>query len=178
MNRKIKGKLGAVYLNLAITVWLGAMQATPSAAQDSIARGSTTRAEARPEVGRARAFAYDAKRETILEGIVVSYTENAQFAPTGAHVTVRTTTGDIDVHLGPASYLRGKHFSLSTGEQVRFSGVNTSRNGKNVFLARTAQKGNQVVMIRSPRGSLLAIGAARLVGEAERAQMKQQGGAR
>jgi len=51
-------------------------------------------------------------------------------------------------------------------------------NGKDMFLARIAQKGNQVVTIRSPRGSLLANSAARLLTEAERAQVKQQGGAR
>ena len=91
---------------------------------------------------------------------------------------MQTTSGDVDVHLGPASYLQAKHFSLAAGEQVRFAGVDAVVNGKEVFLARIAQKGNQVLAIRSPRGSLLANGAARLVTEAERAQMKQQGGAR
>ena len=61
---------------------------------------------------------------------------------------------------------------------MRFVGVRAVVNGKDVFLARIAQKGNQVVTIRSPRGSLLANSAARLLTEAERAQVKQQGGAR
>src|SRR5205823_1670234 len=78
---------------------------------------------ARPAAVHARAFAYDAKRETVLEGTVVGYTESAQIAPTGAHATVQTTSGDVDVHLGPASYLQAKHFSLAAGEQVRFAGL-------------------------------------------------------
>ena len=73
-----------------------------------------------------RPTAYDASRETTLQGTVVSYTEESSRAPIGARVTVQTARGPVDVHLGPASYLRSNHFSLSVGDSVRFVGVNIS----------------------------------------------------
>lgn len=178
MNLRINRKLAIASLSWATALLLGTAQALAGGAEETAAQGRKAQVEARPATVHARAFAYDAKRETVLQGTVVGYTESAQIAPTGAHATVQTTSGDVDVHLGPASYLHAKHFSLAAGEQVRFAGVHAVVNGKDVFLARIAQKGNQVLAIRSPRGSLLANGAARLATEAERAQMKQQGGAR
>lgn len=178
MNPKITRKPATALLSWATALLLGTAQALAGGAQETAVQGRKTQVEARPAAVPARAFAYDAKRESVLEGTVMGYTEGGQIAPTGAHATVRTRSGDVDVHLGPASYLQANHFSLAAGEQVRFVGVNAVVNGKGVFLARIAQKGNQVVAIRSPRGSLLANGAARLLTEAERAQMKQQGGAR
>ena len=180
MSLRINRKLATASLSwvIALALLLGTAQGRAGGAQETAVQGRKAQVEARPAAVHARAFAYDAKRETVLEGTVVGYTESAQIAPTGAHATVRTASGDVDVHLGPASYLEAKHFPLAPGEQVRFAGVNAVVNGKDVFLARIAQKGSQVVAIRSPRGSLLANGAARLVTEAERAQMKQQGGAR
>ena len=178
MNLKISRKLAAASQTWVIAVFLGPIYAVAGGAQETAVQGRKAQVASRPAAVPARAFAYDAKRETSLEGTVMGYTENAQVAPMGAHATVRTSGGDVDVHLGPASYLEAKHFSLPTGEPVRLIGVNAMVNGQNVFLARIAQKRNQVVAIRSPRGSLLANGAARLATEAERAQMKQQVGVR
>lgn len=178
MNPKISRKLASLYLVWLIALSLGVAQVPTGAAQQAEAPERKTQPAARSAVARLRGFAYDSKRETVLEGTVVSYSESAQTAPIGAHATLRTASGDVDVHLGPTSYLQAKHFSLTAGEQVSFAGATSVVNGKSVFLARTAQKGNQVIAIRSPRGTLLAIGAARLASDAERAQMKQQGGAR
>ena len=177
MNLRINRKR-ATAVSWATVLLLGTAQALAGGAHETAVQGRKAQVEARPAAAHPRAFAYDANRETVLEGTVVGYTKSAQIAPTGAHAAVQTRSGEVDVHLGPASYLQAKHFSLAPGEQVRFAGVNAVVNGKDVFLARTAQKGNQFLAIRSPRGSLLAYGAARLVTEAERAQMKQQGGAR
>jgi len=178
MNLRINRKRATASLSWATALLLGAAQALAGGAQETVVQGRKAQVEARPAAVHPRAFAYDTKRETVLEGTVVGYTESAQIAPTGAHATVQTRSGEVDVHLGPASYLQAKHFSLAAGEQVRFAGVNAVVNGKDVFLARTAQKGNQVLAIRSPRGSLLAYGAARFMTGTERAQLKQQGGAR
>lgn len=122
-----------------------------------------------------RPTAYDASRETTLQGTVVSYTEESSRAPIGARVTVQTASGPVDVHLGPASYLRSNHFSLSVGDSVRFVGVNISANASNVFLARIAQKGTQALAVRSPRGFLLATSATRALPQAERTQNAPQG---
>ena len=105
----------------------------------------------------------------------MSFTEESSRAPIGVHATIQTAKGIVDVHLGPASYLRSNHFSLSAGDSVRIIGVNVTANGGNVFLARIAQKGTQALAVRSPRGFLLATSATRALPQAERTQSAQQG---
>ena len=122
----------------------------------------------------ARPNGYDASRETMLQGTVVSYTEQSSRAPIGARVTVQTTKGTMDVHLGPASYLHSNHFSVSAGDSVRFVGMNVVVTGGSVFLARIAQKGTQALALRSPRGFLLATTATRALPQTERTQNAQQ----
>lgn len=135
-------------------------------------------AQQRGTVGLTRPTAYDATRETVLFGTVVSFTEGSSRPPLGAHVTVQTASGTLDVHLGPASYLRRNHFSLAAGESVRLVGVCVPAKEGNVFLARTAQHGTQAIAIRSPNGSLLANSRARALPQSERTANAQQGGPR
>jgi hypothetical protein len=118
--------------------------------------------------------AYDATHEIVLQGMVVSYTEDSSRPPMGAHVTVQTASGAVDVHLGPASYLRSNHFSLATGESVWLVGVSIPTRESNVFLARLARHGTQAIALRSPNGFLLANSAARGLLQTERAPSARQ----
>lgn len=131
-------------------------------------------AQQRGAVGSSRPTAYDATRESVLLGTVVSFTEDSSRPPLGAHVTVQTASGTVDVHLGPASYLRSNHFSLAAGESVRLVGVSVSMRGSDVFLARMAQHGTQAIAVRSPNGFLLANSRARALPQSERAANAQQ----
>jgi hypothetical protein len=124
-----------------------------------------------------RPAAYDMKRESVLQGTVLNYTEKSLLPPIGAHVTIQTATGIVDVHLGPASYLGANNFALSAGESVRFVGVSTRANKGNIFLARIAQKHDQSIAIRSPRG-LPQAAAARVLRQAVRSQTTVQVGPR
>jgi hypothetical protein len=122
-----------------------------------------------------RATAYNVARETTLQGTVVSYTDDSTQPPMGAHVTVETGSGTVDVHLGPSSYLRSNHFSLAAGDWVRFVGAAIVTKEGKVFLARIAQHGTQAIAVRSPRGFLLATIASRALPPSERPQRAQQG---
>jgi hypothetical protein len=157
MKRKIRTTMGSAALAGAILL------STAAGAQQRNAAVSS------------RPSAYDVARETILQGTVVSYTEDSSRPPMGTHVTVQTASGTVDVHLGPAAYLRSNHFSLSAGDSVRFVGVSIPAQEGNVFLARIAQNGKQALALRSPRGFLLATTATRALPQAERAQSAQQG---
>src|ERR1700687_6360696 len=64
-------------------------------------------------------LSYDVSRETVLEGNVVQYTPASSAAPLGPHVTVQTSSGVIDVHLGRARRLGANHFSLASGDRAR-----------------------------------------------------------
>jgi hypothetical protein len=131
---------------------------------------STAAAQQRSALVSPRPAAYDATHETIWQGTVLSYTEDSAVPPIGAHVTVQTASGTLDVHLGPASYLRANHFSLSAGDSVRIVGVSIAVHGGNIFIARIVQRGQQSIVIRSLRGNLQATGAARALPETQRAQ--------
>ena len=117
-----------------------------------------------------RPSAYDTTSETLLQGTVLNYTEDSALPPIGAHVTVQTSNGTVDVHLGPASYLRANQFSLSAGDSVRFVGASIRVNNRDVFIARTAQKGDQSIVIRSLRGYLQATAAVRALPQAQRSE--------
>jgi hypothetical protein len=131
---------------------------------------STAAAQQRSSPVSPRPTAYNTTRETLLQGTVLSYTEDSPLPPIGAHVTVQTSSGTVEVHLGPASYLRANHFSLSAGDSVRFVGASVLVNNGDVFMARLAQKGDQSIVIRSLRGYLQATAAARTLPQAQRVQ--------
>ena len=119
----------------------------------------------------------DAK-ETLVQGTVVTYAEHSTRPPMGAHLTVQTATGAVDVHLGPASYLRANHFSLVTGDSVSVVGKLVQIDKQPVFQARIVQKGNQSITVRTPRGFLMASTAGRSSATARSGQTTQQGGPR
>ena len=139
----------------------------------AILLSSTLPAQEKRPPAATRAATYDQTRETVVQGTVLSYTENSEIPPIGAHVTIQTSGGPVDVHLGPASLLQSNHFSLSVDDSVRFVGVSVATDKGNIFLARIAQKGNQSIALRSPRGFLLAPAAARTIPQAQHAQASQ-----
>jgi hypothetical protein len=100
--------------------------------------------------------AYDVSRESVLQGTVLTYTAAATAPPLGAHVTVQTSSGVVDVHLGNAQLLTANHFSLAGGDSVRITGENVAYGNSTQFLARVIQKGNQTLAVRSVRGFPLA----------------------
>jgi hypothetical protein len=135
---------------------------------------TTGSAQQRGAVVSSRPTGYDATRESVLQGTVVSFTEDSSRPPLGAHVTVQTASDTVDVHLGPASYLRSNHFSLAVGEAVRLVGVSVPTRGGKVFLARVVQHGTQAITVRSASGFLLVNSRARALTESERAANAQQ----
>ena len=138
----------------------------------------TTRAQQlapRPQPAAPRSLAYNATRETALTGTVVSYTPSSAVAPLGAHVLLQTSSGQVDVHLGPRGFLEARHFSLANGDAVRVIGAPVSASGMNVFLARVIQKGTQALVLRSSNGLPLGRPGSPPTGDA---QAQRQGGAR
>jgi hypothetical protein len=95
---------------------------------------------------------YQLSREIALQGAVVSFTTNSQVSPAGAHVTIQTASGVVDVHLGNANLLAASHFTLSPGDTVRVVGETIATGKSSQFLARVIQKGGQSLTVRSVRG--------------------------
>jgi len=126
----------------------------------------------------ARPMAYVASRETVVQGTVVNFEESSKAAPIGAHAKVQTTSGMVDVHLGPSSYLRNHHFSLASGDTVRITGSQATTRQGSVLLARTVQRGSDTISVRSPRGFVVGAGGTRALAAKNGTQSLQRGMAR
>ena len=103
---------------------------------------------------------YDLHREAMLIGTVVSYTKGSATAPIGPRATIRTSGGNVDVHLGNAEQMKVNDIFVAPGDSVRITGVMQNYGNGDIFIARVLQKGNQTVTLRSLHGIPLAPKAA------------------
>jgi hypothetical protein len=102
---------------------------------------------------------YDASRETTLVGKVLSYTTESSVPPIGAHVTIQTAYGPVDVHIGSAKLLEQNHFTLAAGDSVRITGEVISIGQSSTFAARIIENGTQSVTVRNSKGQILQMPA-------------------
>ena len=102
-----------------------------------------------------RLHAYDMNRESFLLGTVVKFESVSSAAPIGAHLTLQTPSGQVDVHLGNAKVLQAGHLELNPGDNVRIVGEPLALGDKTYFAARIVQKGAQAVAVRNAKGYLL-----------------------
>jgi hypothetical protein len=137
MKLKIRVSLGSAVLAGALlsVSFAGAQQQ-----QTAVAQANTT---------------YDASRETTLVGKVLSYTAESNVPPIGAHVSIQTAYGPVDVHIGSAKLLEQNHFTLAAGDSVRITGEVISFGQSNTFAARIIENGTQSVTVRNSKGQLL-----------------------
>lgn len=95
---------------------------------------------------------YNANREIWLIGTVVRYETASTMPPMGAHVTLQTPSGQVDVHLGNARLLQAAHLELNAGDNVRIVGEPMALGEGTYFAARIVQKGTQAVAVRNAKG--------------------------
>jgi hypothetical protein len=124
-----------------------------------LALGLMTHAVAAQQKSSAYSAGYDSAREVTLIGTVASYQSSVDKPPLGAHLTLNTTAGPVDVHLGDARFLNANHFQIQAGDSVRIIGENVAYAGGTQFLARVIQKGTQALALRSVRGVPLSYAA-------------------
>ncbi len=92
---------------------------------------------------------YDVNREISLIGTVVKYETASTIPPMGAHVTIQTGSGQVDVHLGNARILLASHLQLNAGDNV---GEPMALGEGTYFAARLVQKGTQAIAVRNTKG--------------------------
>ena len=109
---------------------------------------------------------YDASRETTLVGKVLTYTAESSVPPIGAHVSIQTAYGPVDVHIGSAKLLEQNHFTLAAGDSVRITGEVISFGQSNTFAARIIENGTQSVTVRNTKGRVLQMPAVHVAGGA------------
>jgi hypothetical protein len=95
---------------------------------------------------------YNAIREISLVGTVVKYETASATPPIGAHVTLQTASGQVDVHLGNAKVLQAGHLELNPGDNLRIVGEPMAIGERTYFAARIVQKGTVAVAVRNAKG--------------------------
>jgi DNA/RNA endonuclease YhcR with UshA esterase domain len=158
------------FLAAAYGVGLAALVSMPALAQQA-AQQPTTTPQAQPTekpatpsptaakpaaaapAGMAR-MKYDAKNEVTVTGTIedikMATGKSASYAPES--VTLKTETGDVDVHLAPASFWTKNGFTLEKGASIDVTGSKAQIGNSVVVLARTVKKGEKAVTLRNAEG--------------------------
>jgi hypothetical protein len=131
--------------------WMGSARAILVVAgllSGVIARGQ----QIQQTVSHRNGAAYDVARESTISGKIVQYSSPSTTPPLGAHISLQTSSGTIDVHAGNAKLIEASHISLHPGDSVSITGETVEFGNGSIFVARIIQKGSQSVMVRSKNG--------------------------
>ncbi|SRR6266481_451802 len=98
---------------------------------------------------------YDAAQEKTIQGVVQAVTDHqcAILGALGTHLTVKTDTEEIEVHLAPAAFLKNYGMAIHNGAQVAVTGVPTHFANKPALLARVVVAGRETFVFRNPKGA-------------------------
>jgi hypothetical protein len=107
---------------------------------------------AAPPLGRNPDTAYDLAAERTFEGIVA---RTAHSIDGTMYFTLKTADTDMEVQLGPRSFIEKSEYKLKLGERVSVIGVPSILKEREVLLAREVRCSKGVFMIRDRNGELM-----------------------
>lgn len=121
---------GALVLMAAVTAWAGDKQVTAS---------DTPR--------------YDTRAEHVVKAMVAGIkTHESVQGYQDMHVILKTTVGDMEVHLGPASYLARRGIVIKPGDEIVVTGCKTTWEDQPVIVARSLKAGTRNLTLRNAKG--------------------------
>jgi hypothetical protein len=97
-----------------------------------------------------QAVIYDVSKEITVSGPISKIETLSSGEFFGSHISVESSQGDVDVHLGAASV--AKYLALTQGQSVELVGMMANVNGQNVFLARKLSTDGKTFTLRSTKG--------------------------
>jgi hypothetical protein len=148
--RKYKWSERASGIAVGAVLVLGALMA---GALGAVLSGALVWGAQIPQIAGHRAgAAYDMARESVISGKIVQYSAASTTPPPGAHITLQSSSGTIEVHAGNAKLIEASHISLQAGDAVSVTGENVTFGNSTVFVARVIQKGSQSLAVRSKNG--------------------------
>jgi hypothetical protein len=96
---------------------------------------------------------YDVRAEHVIKAKIAGIkTHESVVGYQDMHVVLSTTVGDLEVHLGPASYLAKRGIDLKAGDEVVVTGCKTTWEDQPVIVARHIKAGNHSLTLRSTTG--------------------------
>lgn len=70
----------------------------------------------------------------------------------GTHLKLNTDSGILQVHVGPARFLRSQQIRFQVGDQVEVLGSRLQYQGEDALLAREVNRGDEVFILRDHQG--------------------------
>ena len=96
---------------------------------------------------------YDPKTETKVTGTVEDVQQqNHGGWGTGTHLTLRTDSETLDVHVGPSQYVVSKQFSFAKGDRIEVLGSKVKIGTADALIAREITKGDKTLALRNAQG--------------------------
>lgn len=124
-----------------------------------VAFGGVASVFAQPaQMTRQRAPMYDTKTEARFTGTVEAVETVAGPARSGRrgtggiHVTLKTATETLEVHLGPSAFMTDKKIDIVKGDTVEILGSRVTIDNEPVLLAREIKKGDHTWTLRDASG--------------------------
>ena len=128
-------------LSLAVGLVLSAVLVLPAAY-----------AQRGPGMGQ-KARMYNPANETTVKGTVEEVKNvTGRRGWNGTHLTLKTADKTLNVHLGPASFLKEKGFSIAKGDQIEVTGATANYRGSEALIAREVKKGGETLALRDAQG--------------------------
>jgi hypothetical protein len=97
---------------------------------------------------------YDANTVETVSGEVTAVEQMTPFKDmgNGVHLTLKTGTESISVHLGPAWYVERQDTEIAAGDKIEVKGSRITYEGKPAIIAAEIHKGDEVLMLRDANG--------------------------
>jgi hypothetical protein len=114
---------------------------------------------AQPGQGRRQGTpVYDTKTEATLNGTIEAVEtiepagRSGRRSVGGTHLTFKTATETLEVHLGPTGFLKEKKIAVAKGDEIELLGSRVSIDGEPVILVREIKKGTETWTLRDASG--------------------------
>jgi len=105
-----------------------------------------------PGPGKRTRF-YNPAAETTVKGTVEEVrTVTGRGGWNGIHLTLKAEGKTLDVHVGPAAFLKEKGFTFAKGDQIGVTGAKTQFGGTEAIIAREVKKGSETLVLRDAQG--------------------------
>jgi DNA polymerase III alpha subunit len=96
---------------------------------------------------------YDPSTEMTVTGTVEEVQQQqGKHGWNGTHVVLKTDAENIEVHVGPSSYLTEKQFSFAKGDQIEVVGSKVKLGTNDVLIAREITKDSNKLVLRNAQG--------------------------
>ncbi|HEX2328170.1 MAG TPA: hypothetical protein VHN74_05575 [Candidatus Angelobacter sp.] len=95
---------------------------------------------------------YDSANETKITGTIEDIKTTDAMCHAGTHLIVKTSTGNMEVGLGPSQFLQDQKLELKKGQSVEILGAKMAHQQAPVFVARQITAEGKTFNLRDEKG--------------------------